>query len=121
MAGNNNIYIGANVGPAIADPNESFTTRIGIEGPQVACFIAGIRDVTTGLSNTVPVLIDGNGQLGTLSSSIRYKQDIADMADYSTNLTELRPVTFKYKSEIEKTGERQCGLIAEDTSWLLNC
>lgn len=112
--GTNDIYIGTNVGNPPLDPTESFTTRIGIQGLQTACFIAGIRDVMTGLSNTVPVLIDGNGQLGTISSSRRYKQDITDMGDLSANILKLRPVTFKYKPEIEKYGALQYGLIAEE-------
>jgi hypothetical protein len=45
----------------------------------------------------VPVLIDSNGQLGTMSSSQRFKEDIQDVGDASSGLMRLRPVTFRYK------------------------
>lgn len=83
---------------------------------QTACFIGGIRDKTTALNNAVPVLIDGDGQLGTISSSKRYKQDIVDMLDHTANLAKLRPVIFRYKPEIQKSGAKQYGLIAEEVA-----
>lgn len=45
----------------------------------------------------MPVLIDSNGQLGTMSSSQRFKEDIQDVGDASSGLMRLRPVTFRYK------------------------
>jgi hypothetical protein len=56
--------------------------------------------------------VDANGQLGTISSSRRFKQDVADMGDASSNLMELRPVTFHYKTHPD--GPLQFGLIAEE-------
>ncbi|MBV8729052.1 MAG: tail fiber domain-containing protein [Acidobacteriia bacterium] len=53
--------------------------------------------VTTANNNVIPVVIDSNGQLGTVSSSRRFKEDIHDMGDASTNLMRLRPVTFRYQ------------------------
>ena len=114
-AGSTNIYIGANVGTSLGNPNESTTTRIGNEGVQTACFIAGISDATPS-GAAVPVLVDGNGQLGVATSSRRYKQDIFDMADSTTNLVNLRPVIFRYKPEVDKSGARQYGLIAEEVA-----
>jgi hypothetical protein len=43
------------------------------------------------------VVIDSNGQLGTVSSSRRFKDDIQDMGDASSGLLRQRPVTFRYK------------------------
>ncbi|MEM7284344.1 MAG: tail fiber domain-containing protein, partial [Pseudomonadota bacterium] len=65
----------------------------------------------------IPVLIASNGQLGTVSSSKRYKEDINDMAELSDRLRELRPVTFRYKKAFEN-GEKpvQFGLIAEEVA-----
>ncbi len=57
--GSNNIDIG---NPGVA--GESSAIRIG-QG-QTSTFIAGIRDVT--LANSLPVVIDPNGQLGTTTS-----------------------------------------------------
>ncbi len=111
-SGSNNIDIG-NVGVA----GESGIIRIGTTGNQSKTFIAGIRGVTTGVANGVTVLIDGNGQLGTISSSRRYKEDIADMGDTSARIGALRPVTFRYKNPYADGGKPvQYGLIAEEVA-----
>jgi hypothetical protein len=62
--------------------------------------------------------VDPNtGQLGTVTSSRRYKEDIEDMGDASSGLMKLRPVTFHYKPEYAR-GQRplQYGLIAEEVA-----
>ena len=75
-------------------------------------FIAGIRGVTTDVNDAVAVLIDSAGQLGTTSSSIRYKENVQDMADSSSDLLKLRPVTFDFIGK--PSHKRQVGLIAEE-------
>jgi len=108
--GSNNIYIG-NAGTA----TESTTIRIGT--PQNRTFIAGIRNVTTGVANALPVVIDGNGQLGTVSSSRRFKEHIEDLGAASRVLYSLRPVSFLYKPEYGGRSDlRQFGLIAEEVA-----
>ncbi len=107
--GNSNIYLGN------AGANESNTIRIGDSTTQGAAYIAGIYGVTLG--SGVPVYINSNGQLGTLTSSQKYKEQIQDMGDSTSALMKLRPVTFLYKPEYEK-GEHtlQYGLIAEEVA-----
>ncbi len=102
---------------------ESATIRIGTSGglgPQTRAFIAGIRGATTGEANAIPVLIDGDGQLGTLSSSRRFKQEIRDMGDLTERLLELRPVVFRYKQEQTMPDGSEVpleyGLIAEEVA-----
>jgi len=108
--GDNNIAIG-NQGVA----GESATIRIG--SAQTRTFIDAIRGVTTGNANAVPVVIDSAGQLGTVSSSQRFKDDIADMGDTSSVLRQLRPVTFHYKSDQNPKGRTlQYGLVAEEVA-----
>jgi hypothetical protein len=73
--------------------------------------------VTTGVANAVSVLIDSNGQLGTASSSRRFKDNIADMDAASGALMKLRPVTFHYKTDNGQSGRTlQYGLIAEEVA-----
>jgi len=110
--GDDNIYVG-NEGV----DGEGNAVRIGTEGPQKAAFIAGIRGRTTDINDAVAVVIDSNGQLGTISSSGRLKDDVADMADASSDLMKLRPVTFHYKSDQNPAGRAlQYGLIAEEVA-----
>ena len=108
--GNDSIYIG---NPGVA--GESFTTRIGGVS-QGRAFIAGIAGTTTGVADAVAVLIDSAGQLGTASSSRRYKNDVRDMGDLRAGLQRLRPVTFRYK-QAQAGGQRlEYGLIAEEVA-----
>src|SRR5205823_1095093 len=56
-----------------------------------------------------------NGQLGTASSSRRFKEDIFDMGDASSGLLRLRPVTFRYKKPYaDGSKPLDYGLIAEE-------
>jgi hypothetical protein len=60
------------------------------------------------------VLIDSNGQLGTMSSSQRFKKEIKPMDKTSEVILDLKPVTFHYKSD--KTNAPQFGLVAEEVA-----
>ncbi len=106
-SGSNNIYIGAPAGSAA----EAAAIRIGTG--QTTTFISGIFGTTTGLT-AIPVLVDANGQLGTVSSSAQFKHDIADIADASSAIMKLRPVTFVYNGDATNT--TQYGLIAEEVA-----
>jgi hypothetical protein len=86
--------------------------RIGTPGIQSATYIAGISGATA--ASGVAVYVNSSGQLGTLTSSRRYKQDIQGMDQASDVLYALKPVTFKYKPGIDPQGIPQFGLVAED-------
>jgi hypothetical protein len=108
----NNIHIGS-----AGSSTDNSLIRIGTKGTQKKFFVAGVSGVTTGQNNAVPVLIDSNGQLGTVSSSRRFKEDIHDMGGASQGLMRLRPVTFRYKKPFDDgTKPIQYGLIAEEVA-----
>ena len=110
-----NIDIGyGSYGTLSGDYSESNTIRIGQSGYQTATYIAGITgSVVTGAA----VYVTSSGQLGVLASSERYKTDIKTMADESSKIGQLRPVTFKLKTD-PKAGV-QYGLIAEEVDKVL--
>jgi hypothetical protein len=89
---------------------------IGAAGADVddSCFIGNIRDVTTGIADAMPVVIDSAGQLGTASSSQRFKNEIKPMEKMSEAILALNPVTFHFKSDSKRTP--QFGLIAEEVA-----
>jgi hypothetical protein len=58
----------------------------------------------------------GTGLIGHLSSSRRYKQNIKPMDSTSEALYRLRPVTFRYKKEIDRTQSPAFGLVAEEVA-----
>jgi hypothetical protein len=59
-------------------------------------------------------MIDSAGQLGTLSSSRRFKKNVESMDKASEAILALKPVTFHYKSD--KTNRPEFGLIAEQVA-----
>lgn len=124
--GNNNIAIGNASGSSISGSNniaignpgtflENGAIHIGTAGTQTTFYAAGISGVQ--ISEGVPVYINSNGQLGTVNSSIRFKEDVHDMADASDRLFQLRPVTYRYKT-VYADGSKPVdyGLIAEEVA-----
>jgi hypothetical protein len=77
---------------------------------QDGAFIARICGVTTVNADAILVLVDLAGQLGTVSSSIKYKENIADITEEESGvLDSLCPVSFNYKDQTKKS----LGFIAE--------
>jgi Chaperone of endosialidase len=93
------------------------TGTITIGSNQVGgTFIAGILGANVGGSGA-GVFINSSGQLGTLLSSQRFKEQITDMGDSSSKLLQLRPVSFFYKPEYDGGSHQpQYGLIAEEVA-----
>jgi uncharacterized coiled-coil protein SlyX len=104
--GSNNIDIG-NLGVA----GEAAKIRIGTVGTQKATFIAGIHGVT--VASGLDVVVGTNGQLGTITSSARFTEAIKPMDKTSEAILALKPVTFRYKKELDPDGIPQFGLVAE--------
>ncbi|MCC7179129.1 MAG: tail fiber domain-containing protein [Acidobacteria bacterium] len=115
IAGSYNTYLGS-TGANL----DNYTVRIGYNDPGSRTFIAGIRGRTTAVANAVPVVIDSAGQLGTVSSSRRFKEDIADLGEVARGIQGLRPVRFRYTAPFAN-GARpvQYGLIAEEVEKVL--
>ena len=109
ITGSNNIDIGNN---GVA--GDSSTIRIG-DPSQTATYIAGIAGQTVGAGGTT-CYVDNEGKLGVFLSARRFKTNIADMGAASEALLALRPVTFRYKPELDKTGIPQFGLVAEEVA-----
>lgn len=120
--GDNNIALGANAGFNLTTGNsnivignqgvagEANTIRIGTA--QTKAFLAGIFGAT--IPGGIPVLIDANGQMGTILSSAQFKQNIINMGSMSELLYKLRPVLFQYKKDVTPDRTIQYGLIAEE-------
>jgi hypothetical protein len=60
------------------------------------------------------MVVNSSGKLGVAASSARFKQAIKPMDKASEALLALKPVTFRYKQEIDPAGIPQFGLIAEE-------
>ena len=102
-SGRGNVYVGSEM---FALPGESNHT-----------YIRNINNTTVGGDGTAAVTVDlSTGLLGHLSSSRRYKDDIKPMDKTSERLFALKPVTFRYKKEIDQSQSLDYGLIAEQVA-----
>ncbi len=122
-AGSNNTALGSNAGLAlttgsdnidIGNPGlagESAKIRIGTRGTHNSAFIAGIYGAT--LAGGTAVMVDNKGHLGTITSSECYKRNIKPMDEASEAILALKPVTFRYKPELDPEAIPQFGLVAE--------
>jgi len=117
LTGSNNIDISS--GGVVAEANTIrignevlFTDREGLVHPaHSATFIAGISGAT--VSGTA-VVVNNQGRLGVSPSSARFKDEIKPMDNVSEAILALKPVTFRYKKDIDSAGTPQFGLVAED-------
>src|SRR5207253_9664225 len=121
--GNNNTALGRNAGinlttgdlnidignEGVAD--EANTIRIGTSGDQTRTFIAGISGAAVA---GAAVKVNANGQLGVAPSSERFKDEIKPMDKASEAILALKPVSFRYKHEVDPEGTPQFGLVAEE-------
>lgn len=107
FTGTNNIYLKTPAG----DPSESDTIRIGKNA--TSCFVSGINGSTS--ASGVPVLVNSDGQLGTITSSEKYKKNIKDIQG-SSDLIKIRPVEFEYNEKIDPLGIKQYGFLAEEVA-----
>jgi Chaperone of endosialidase len=113
--GSSNIALGFNAGIGVTTGNNVISIGNSIFAANVdnSCFIGNIFGVTT-VNVGTPVLVDSAGQLGTISSSRRFKHEIKSMGEASESILALKPVTFRYRSD--RNGTPQFGLIAEDVA-----
>jgi hypothetical protein len=123
--GNNNVALGNSAGGFLTtgDNNivifndgvagESNHIRIGSVGTHTSTFIAGISGAAVA---GAAVKVNANGQLGVAPSSERFKAEIKPMDNASEAILALKPVTFRYKHEIDPNGIPQFGLVAEQVA-----
>jgi hypothetical protein len=104
--GDNNIDIGNS-----GIPDEANTIRVGTQGTQKKTFIAGVSGA--GVSG-MAVKVNAAGQLGTAPSSARFKEAIKPIDKASETILALKPVSFRYKKEIDPERTPQFGLVAEE-------
>ena len=108
-SGSNNIDIGN-----LSVAGDAAKIRIGKQGIQTATYIAGIYGKTVASGTKVAVMIASTGKLGTAVSSARFKHEIKPMDKASEAILALKPVTFRYKEELDPDGMPRFGLIAEE-------
>src|SRR6185312_11863088 len=94
----------------VGNAGDANTIRIGKQGTQKSTLIAGIFGTAVTGST---VVVASNGKLGVATSSARFKEGIKPMDKASETILALKPVTFRYKQELDPDGIPQFGLVAE--------
>jgi trimeric autotransporter adhesin len=112
--GSANTALGRDAGRLAATGNGNVYIGAGMTGVQGESDTTYVRNVYSSVASARAVYVDSNNKIGTLSSSRRYKANIRPMNEASEAIYALKPVSFRYKVEIEPTRPRSFGLIAED-------
>jgi hypothetical protein len=115
-AGIGNIAIGINAGLNVTTADDVICIGSNVDGANEnnGCYIGQIFGVTS--SGGTAVFINSDGKLGTTTSSRRFKEEIKPISRTSEALFALKPVTFRYKKEIDPAGRSQFGLVAEEVA-----
>jgi trimeric autotransporter adhesin len=117
--GSNNVCVGSSAGSGIITASNSIAIGSAATGPFAdfsnTCFIGSIfGEPTSDPGTQTAVFVDQFNVVGIFNSSQKYKHDIQPMDKASEAIFSLKPVTFKFNSDIK--GTTQYGLIAEDVA-----
>ena len=112
--GNFNTFVGDGAGENVTTASNVIALGAGVDGENVSntCYIGNIFGATS--SGATAVYVNSLGKLGTVVSSRRFKDEIKPMDKASEAILSLKPVTFRYKHEIDPTRSAQFGLVAEE-------
>jgi hypothetical protein len=109
--GQGNTALGHEAGSGVNTANNVIC--IGAHGADVddSCYVGNIFGQPGG---SQAVYVSSAGKLGAQVSSRRFKDDIKPMEQASEVIYRLKPVSFRYKPEIEPARPLAFGLIAEE-------
>jgi len=114
--GSNNTAIGHGAGYNLVTGDGNVYIGDEVQGENGVSNSTYIRNVYDSITTARQVYVDANNKIGTLASTRRVKDDIESMAKASETILALRPVTFRYKKEIDRYCTPQFGLVAEEVA-----
>ena len=117
-SGNGNIAIGNGSASDVTTANHVICIgQVSGANTDNGTYIANIPSTTVSGGGTDTVTVNlSTGLLGHLSSSRRYKEKIQPMDQASETLYRLKPVTYRFKKEIDATQILDYGLVAEEVA-----
>ena len=110
-SGGGNLALGVNAGIGITTANNVIAIGTAAANVSNSCYIGNIWNQPGG---SQAVYVNSEGKLGYQTSSRRFKDEIKPMKQASEVIYALKPVSFRYKPEIEPTRPLGFGLVAED-------
>ena len=115
-SGRENVAIGDSAGLDLTTGDGNVCIGYDVRGVAGEFNTTRIRNIYSSLASERPVYVTSDNKLGTLLSTRRVKNDIKPMDKASETILALKPVTFRYKKEIEPNGAMQFGLVAEEVA-----
>jgi hypothetical protein len=112
--GINNIGLGYNAGFNLTNGSGNVYIGAGVLGVLTESNTTRIRNVYSSVASGRVVYVNSDNKIGTVMSSRRFKDEIKPMDKASEAILALKPVTFRYKKEIEPNSAIMFGLIAEE-------
>jgi Chaperone of endosialidase len=112
--GSNNIGVGYNAGASLTTGSGNVCIGAGVLGVAGESNTTRIKNVYSSVASGRAVYVNSDDKIGTLVSSRRFKDEIKPMDKASEAILALKPVTFRYKKEIEPNSAIMFGLIAEE-------
>ena len=112
--GSNNIGVGYNAGASLTTGSGNVCLGSGVLGVAGESNTTRIKNVYSSVASGRAVYVNSDNKIGTLVSSRRFKDEIKPMDKASEAILSLKPVTFRYKQELDPKGIPQFGLVAEE-------
>jgi hypothetical protein len=112
--GSNNVALGFNAGSSLTTGDGNVCIGYNVLGVAGESNTTRISNIYSSAASARLVYIKSDGKVGTLVSSGRFKEEIKSMENASEAILALKPVSFRYKREIEPNGAIMFGLIAEE-------
>jgi Chaperone of endosialidase len=113
-SGSNNVGLGFNAGFNLTTGSNNVCIGSGVLGNAGESNTTRIRNVYASMASARAVYVNSDNKIGTLVSSRRFKDQIKPMNKSSEAILALKPVTFRYKKDIEPNSAIMFGLIAEE-------
>ena len=109
-----NVALGSEAGATLTTGTGNVCLGAFVRGTAGESNTTRIRNVYSSVASDRAVYVTADNKIGTLVSSRRFKEQIKPMDKASEAILALKPVSFRYKKEIESSGSIMFGLIAED-------
>ena len=115
-SGSSNVGLGTNAGKNLTTGSGNVCIGDAVLGVAGESNTTRIRNIYSSVASSRAVYVNSDNKLGTLASTRRVKNDIKPMDKASETVLALKPVSFRYKKEIDASGTLQFGLVAEEVA-----
>ena len=114
--GSSNVGLGVNAGKNLTTGSGNVCIGGAVLGVAGESNTTRIRNIYSSVASGRAVYVNSDNKIGTLASTRRVKKDIKPMDKASEAVLALKPVSFRYKKEIDASGTLQFGLVAEEVA-----